>query len=152
VRLTAGLAVLGFAAALTGCATAPGGPALRAACQADLDAYARHRPDALTADEWAERSWSRDPHARGQPDYRFTKAEWLAPATPPPGTPYPEQWAKGRRSLERTFDRMDKGHKGYLVRADFLPSYKQEFQLLDRNRDGWVTLNECAVTFPDPFS
>lgn len=145
--------LLAAALALCGCQTvAPGTPRILANCDVAIRAHAKIRPDAVNSSEWIELSWARTRSMSDKNgDGRIDRAEWLGYATPGVGAAYPEMWAKARSQLEKTFDKIDRQHKGYLEISDYVAGYDHEFRKRDRNRDGWIDRDECALSFPAPF-
>jgi hypothetical protein len=139
--------------ALTSCQTvAPGTPTFLANCDAAIREFAKIRPGALNSDEWAQLSWTRTRRMDRNGDGKIDKAEWVGTfGESDNAAAHPEFWAKGRESLERSFDRADRDHRGYLERSYFLEGYARDFQKRDRNHDGWVNRDECALSFPEPF-
>jgi len=150
MRATLGLAaILLVGASLAGCQTIqPGTPASYADCDKLIAQYAHVRPDRLNPQEWGLRNWDgmRSAFDRNG-DQRLDLAE-LAHRTQPPA----DRWErKGYEAQARNFRKLDRGNKGYLDRDDIVVAARGAFRNRDRDRDDWLTRDECAATLPHPI-
>ena len=136
--------------ALTACQTVrPGTPARYAECDKLIAAYGKARPGFLNAEEWGERDWDRfrgiyDTNGDGKVDFD----ELYGRFPPPPNVPDVGRYERERM---RSFRRMDQAGKGYIDRADVIRGATGGFRLQDRNRDGWLSRDECAAIHPPPL-
>ena len=142
-RITPWLAI-GAALLAGGCQTVlPATAASYAECDKRIATYGKARPGFINADEWAQRDWD---NFRGMfdknGDGRVDRAEWSTGVLVPPGLPDRAMWD---REQERNFRRLDRANKGYIDRADIVRDTTPGFRWQDRNHDGWLSREECAV-------
>lgn len=137
------------ASLLAGCQTArPGGPDRLADCDKIIARYAKTRSDALSVAEWGARAWDGSGVLLNKNhDGRITLEEW----TGQPSRPTDRSRQIGYDSLRRSFERLDRGGKGFLDQADLTRDAAPGFRRLDLNHDGWLTRTECAVILPYPI-
>lgn len=121
----------------------PATTASYAECDKRIAAYGKARPGFLNVEEWGQRDWDNfrnlfDANGDGKVD----RAEIAARLPPPPNLP---DRAMYDREQERNFRKMDRANKGYVDRADVLRDATPGFRWQDRNHDGWLSREECAL-------
>ena len=149
-RIARRLLVIGAALLAGGCETVrPATPASYADCDKLIATYGKLRPGYVNVEEWGQRDWDRfsgiyDTNGDGKIDFN----ELYGRYPPPPNLPNPAMFERGRM---RSFRRMDRAGKGYIDRADIIRDATPGFRWQDRNHDGWLSREECALRRPPPI-
>jgi hypothetical protein len=148
-----GIAVLVLLVSSSACFTVtPPTAATQADCENALREFAKIRPDAFSLDEWADWKWAKALRFNGLPvgpDLRsqtISKSAYVKSITQ--GQPVAPYFSKG---LEHSFLSWSHG-KAYIGWEDTRRDETADFRRHDRNSDGWVTRDECALSILPPPS
>lgn len=142
-RIAPGLAVCAALIA-GGCETVrPATPSSYAECDKLISTYGKTRPGFVNLEEWGQRAWdgfrgANDTNGDGKIDF----AELFGRFQPPANAPYRAMEERGQKNI---FRRLDRGGKGYIDRADVIRDATPSFRWQDRNHDGWLSREECAL-------
>lgn len=130
-------------ALVAGCQTIrPPTPERLAECDRLIARYAKTRPGVLTVQEWGQHAWDTSgPALDKNHDGRIDLQEWTGAIALEP-----EPYRKSAIDHARLgFEKLDRGHKGYLDPADIARDAAGSFRIQDLNHDGWLTRSECAT-------
>ncbi|MBS0363644.1 MAG: hypothetical protein JSR98_19900 [Proteobacteria bacterium] len=142
-RITPWLAI-GATLLAGGCETVlPATAGSYAECDRVIAAYGKQRPGFVDVEEWGQRSWDSFRGAYdANGDGKVDRAELIGKFQPPLNAPGRAMYD---REQARNFRRLDRANKGFIDRADVIRDATPGFRWQDRNHDGWLSREECAL-------